>query len=78
MPLVRFNDSVTIFMGIIRLSISVKEAIILTSFVVLNTPTSYNVIWQRPWIHKMMAILSIDHQLLKYPTVDGMREIKGD
>lgn len=47
-------------------------------FLVLNCPTSYNIILGRLWIHAMKAVPSIYHLIVKFPTPWGVGEIKGD
>lgn len=76
--LVGFNGSVTMIMRTIRLSVFVEGTIIIINFIVSSTPTSYNVILGGHWICKMRGIPSIYHQLIKYPTINRIREIKGE
>lgn len=72
MPLVVFNGNVTMSMG------TMEGVIILTNFVILNTSTSYNVILGRTYIHKMRVIPSTYQQLIKYPTIDRIKELRGE
>jgi len=51
---------------------------IVTEFYVLDIESSYNAILRRPWIQMMGAIPFTHYQLLKYPTLIGMADIKGD
>ena len=48
------------------------------TFVMLNSPSTYNVILGSPWIHIMRAVPSIFHQLIRFPTKWGVKEIKGE
>lgn len=48
------------------------------TFVVLDNLSTYNVILGRPWIHKMRAIPSTFHQVVRFPTRWGVKEIKGE
>ncbi|XP_021848852.1 uncharacterized protein [Spinacia oleracea] len=50
---------------------------IMTKFNVVDSPSSYNVILERQWIHKMKAVPSTYHQPIKFPTKWGVMEIKG-
>lgn len=61
MPLVRFNGSVMMSIGTIRLPMLVEVAIILMNLVVLNTPTYYNIIMDHSWIHKMRVVPLMYH-----------------
>ncbi|XP_074297145.1 uncharacterized protein LOC141627829 [Silene latifolia] len=47
-------------------------------YLVIDGPSTYNVILGRPWIHEMKAIPSTYHQCLKFPTPLGVQEIRGD
>ncbi|XP_028085242.1 uncharacterized protein LOC114286288 [Camellia sinensis] len=47
-------------------------------FLVINTPSPYNAILGRPWIHQMEAVPSTYHQLIHFPTEYGVEQISGD
>ena len=47
-----------------------------TKFWVLNSYSRYNAIPGRPWLHKMRAFPSTLHQRLRFPTPDGIMEIR--
>jgi hypothetical protein len=49
-----------------------------TEFFVLKTFSPYNAILGRPWLHKMGAVPSTLHQRLRFPTPQGIMEIRGD
>ena len=46
-----------------------------TKFVILDSPSAYNVILGRPWIHKMEAVPST--YIIRFPTKWGIKEIYG-
>ena len=48
-----------------------------TKFLILNKMSIYNVILGQPWIHWMEAILYTYHQILRFPTKWGIKEIYG-
>ena len=48
------------------------------TFVVFDSPSAYNVILGRPWIHDMRAIPSIFHQVIRFPIAWGVKEIRGE
>ncbi len=48
-----------------------------TKFMILDSPSAYNVILGRPWIHKMEAVPSTYHQIIRFPTKWGIKEIYG-
>jgi hypothetical protein len=45
---------------------------------VLNSYSPYNANLGRPWLHKMKAVPSTLHQRLRFPTPEGIMEIRGD
>ncbi|XP_070019738.1 uncharacterized protein [Nicotiana sylvestris] len=49
-----------------------------TMFEVVDGNMDYNVILERPWIHEMKVVPSTYHQLLKFPTPEGIKYIRGD
>lgn len=72
-----FNSSTTYARSIVFLVI-VTGSIIITNFVVIDVPIYYNEILRRPLIQKMKFFLSTFHEVIKYPTEEGIREIMGD
>ncbi|XP_074298695.1 uncharacterized protein LOC141629619 [Silene latifolia] len=77
-PIVRFSGETKHSLG---------EIVILTyaggvnkqvGYLVIDGPSTDNVILGRPWIHEMKAIPSTYHQCLKFPTPWGVQEIRGD
>ena len=48
------------------------------TFAVLDSPLAYNMILGRPWIHKMREVPSTYHQVVRFPTKWGIKEIKGE
>ncbi|XP_074265131.1 uncharacterized protein LOC141587555 [Silene latifolia] len=47
-------------------------------YLVIDGPSTYNVIFGRPCIHEMKAVPSAYHWSPKYPTPWGVQEIRGD
>ena len=47
-------------------------------FLVVDCPTSYNVIIRRPTLNKWKAATSTYCLKVKFPTDDGVGEVKGD
>jgi hypothetical protein len=72
-----FGESV---MPIGRVTVKVHAGTISspTEFWVLNSYSPYNAILGRPWLHKMRVVPSILHQRLRFPTPEGIMEIRGD
>ena len=48
------------------------------TFAILDSPSAYNVILGRPWIHKMRAVPSTFYQVVRFPTKWGIKEIRGE
>ncbi|XP_056848891.1 uncharacterized protein LOC130499023 [Raphanus sativus] len=77
-PLVGFSGEVKQTLGQVLLPVYAKGVNQATNFLVVDCPSSYNVILGRPWIHDMGAVPSTLHQLVKFPTPWGIKAIKGD
>ncbi|KAI9125063.1 hypothetical protein K1719_003679 [Acacia pycnantha] len=45
---------------------------------VIDCLSAYNALLRRPWIHKMKDVPSTLHQMIKFQTPWGIRQIKGD
>ncbi|GMN20463.1 hypothetical protein TIFTF001_050035 [Ficus carica] len=72
-----FNGESTAAIGKIKLPVFAAGENNLTTFLVLNCPSAYNIILGRPWIHAMKAVPSTYHQCIRFPMIMGVREIKG-
>ncbi|XP_070056652.1 uncharacterized protein [Nicotiana tomentosiformis] len=46
-----------------------------TIFEVVDGDMGYNIILGRPWLHEMNVVPSMYHQLLKFPTPKGIKQI---
>ncbi|XP_028116466.1 uncharacterized protein LOC114314209 [Camellia sinensis] len=77
-PLVGFNSQTEWSLGRITLSVIAKSKVVFVDFLVVNTPSPYNAILGRTWIHQMEAVPSTYHQLVRFPTKYGVEEIRGD
>ncbi|XP_070008672.1 uncharacterized protein [Nicotiana sylvestris] len=49
-----------------------------TKFQVVEMDMAYNMILGRPWIHEMDVVPSTVHQVIKFPSQWGIRQIRGD
>ena len=69
-------------MGSKILSVIVSEAPlqqnIMTEFIVVDTPFAYNAILGRPFLSGIRGVLSIYHNILKFPVWTGVGEVRGD
>jgi hypothetical protein len=68
-------------MGIISLPItcgmSPRDSTVMVDFLVVDRPSTYNVIIGRPALNKLKAITST-YLMMKFPTKNGIRELKGN
>ena len=49
-----------------------------TMFEVVDGDMGYNIILGRPWLYEMKVVPSTYHQLLKLPTPEKIKQIRGD
>ncbi|XP_028090903.1 uncharacterized protein LOC114291074 [Camellia sinensis] len=77
-PLVGFNSQLEWPLGRIVLPVVAGTKALQTEFLVINTPSPYNVILGRPWIHQMEAVPLTYHQLIRFPTEYGVEQISED
>jgi len=76
--MIGFNGTPTWPLGAVSLEVQAGTRKIKIEFTIIDTPSPYNIILGRPWLHAMGAIPSILHQLLRFPTEHGIEEVRGD
>nr|XP_009787079.1 PREDICTED: uncharacterized protein LOC104235099 [Nicotiana sylvestris] len=64
--------------GEIILPIDTSGTIQNTEFQVIDGDMRYNALLGRPWIHNMRAVPSTLHQVIRFPTRDGIATIRGE
>ncbi|XP_019235231.1 PREDICTED: uncharacterized protein LOC109215581 [Nicotiana attenuata] len=74
----RFDNSSIVTNGEIVLTIFAEGVIKDTKFQVIDTDMAHNMILGRPWIHDMDVVPSTLHQVIKFPSQWGIRQIRGD
>ncbi|CAL5430092.1 unnamed protein product [Camellia sinensis] len=74
-PMVGFNGTPTWPLGTTILEVQAGTRKITTEFIIIDTPSPYNIILGRPWLHAMRVVPSTLHQLLQFPTEHGIEEI---
>ncbi|XP_074299710.1 uncharacterized protein LOC141630862 [Silene latifolia] len=77
-PLVGFSGETAHTVHEITILTYIKGVHKLVRYLVIESPTTYNVILGRPWLHQMKAIPLTYHQCLKFPTSWGVVKVKGD
>ncbi|XP_070047080.1 uncharacterized protein [Nicotiana tomentosiformis] len=73
-----FNLASVTTWGEILLLTNAEGVMKTTLFEVVDSDMGYNIILGRPWLHKMKVVPSTYHQLLKFPTPEGIKQIRGD
>uniref|UniRef100_A0A2N9HBH7 Retrotransposon gag domain-containing protein n=1 Tax=Fagus sylvatica TaxID=28930 RepID=A0A2N9HBH7_FAGSY len=81
-PLVGFTGDKVCPVGIVTLPIIVgthpKTVSKIIDFLVVNCPSAYNAIIERPTLNRLRAMTSTYHLLLKFPTEHKIGEVRGD
>ena len=73
--LVVFSGKSRTTLGETVLPLYTKGVNMYTKFLILDSPSAYNVILGCPWIHRMEAIPSTFHQIIRFPTKWGIKEL---
>ncbi|XP_028061232.1 uncharacterized protein LOC114264732 [Camellia sinensis] len=76
--MVGFNGTPTWPLGTMSLEMQVGSKKVIIEFNVIDTPSTYNIILERPWLHVMRVVPSTLHQLLQFQTEQGIKEVRGD
>ncbi|XP_059284867.1 uncharacterized protein LOC132038169 [Lycium ferocissimum] len=82
MPAIRvlneFNMACETTKGEITIPISMAGTTQQTKFYVTEGDMGYNALLGRPWIHLVRAVPSTMHQVLKFPTPEGIKTVCGE
>ena len=81
-PLVGFAGTSVYPLGVISLQITTgtypRQATKKVEFLVVDCPSAYNVIIGHSTLNRLQAITSTYHLLVRFPTENGVEEMKGD
>jgi hypothetical protein len=81
-PLVGFGGEVVYPLGIIPLPVTAgtapMQSTMMVDFLVIDRPSAYNAIVGRPSLNKLRAVTSTYHLMMKFPTEEGVGEVRGD
>ncbi|KAK3008615.1 hypothetical protein RJ639_014357 [Escallonia herrerae] len=81
-PLYGFSNHPVVCEGIIALPMTVgappNQAKLMLDFVVVRVPSAYNAILGRTALNQLRAVVSTYHMKMKFPTENGVGEVKGD
>ncbi|XP_060968388.1 uncharacterized protein LOC133035953 [Cannabis sativa] len=75
--LVGFSGEQKHSVGEVILHVYAEGVNLQTKFLVVDSPSDYNAILGRLWIHSMKAVPSTYHQVIRFPTKWGVKEIWG-
>ncbi|XP_060182361.1 uncharacterized protein LOC132612029 [Lycium barbarum] len=73
-----FNIACETTKGEITLLVNTTGIVQHTKFYVIDGEMRYNTLLGRPWLHIMRALPSTLHQMLKFPTSEGVNIIHGE
>ncbi|XP_019237826.1 PREDICTED: uncharacterized protein LOC109217976 [Nicotiana attenuata] len=74
----RFDNSSVVTKGEVILTTFAEGVVKDTKFQVVKMEMAYNMVLGRQWNHEMDVIPSTLHQVIKFPTPWGIRQIRGD
>ena len=81
-PLVEFTGDAVPVEGVITLTVVAgwypKQSRAQVDFLVVRAPSAYNAILGRPSLNALQAVVSTYHLKLKFPTSQGVGEVRGD
>ena len=77
-PLVAFDGSIVMPTGQVALLEKVEGRKEIVHFIVMHSYSPYVAILERPWIHSMSLVPSSLHQKVKFPTEQGIVEVRED
>ncbi|GFZ18435.1 hypothetical protein Acr_27g0001740 [Actinidia rufa] len=81
-PLIGFGGNTTPPLGLINLPITLgtepHQTTVWQDFIVVDCPSPYNAILGRPTLGRIKAVTSTYHLKMKFPTLTGIGEVKGD
>ncbi|XP_058202708.1 uncharacterized protein LOC131317152 [Rhododendron vialii] len=78
-PLVSFTGAPVWLLGLITLPVRAGSRVLEIEFVVVASPSPYNVILGQTWLHEMKVIASTYHQVVKFIGWNGRQEsLRGD
>ncbi|XP_009629246.2 uncharacterized protein [Nicotiana tomentosiformis] len=72
-----FNLASMTTLGEILLPMNAEGIMKTTLFEVVDCDMGYNIILGIPWLHEIKVVPSTYHQLLKFPTLEGIKQIRG-
>ncbi|XP_070005912.1 uncharacterized protein [Nicotiana sylvestris] len=73
-----FENSSVVTKGEIILTIFAEGVVKDTKFQIVKMDMAYNMILGKPWIHEMDVVPSTLHQVIKFPSQWGIRQIRGE
>ena len=78
-PIYGFTGDSIITVGVITLPMMVgeypRESCVMEDFLVIDQPSAFNIVLDRPFLRALKAITSIYHFLMKFPTPNGIGQV---
>ena len=69
-------------MGVITLPMTMgeypRQSCVMADFLVIDQPSTFNVVLGRPSLRSLKAITNIYHLLMKFPTPNGVGKVQGN
>ena len=77
-----FTGDSVIPVGVITLPLTVgdypRESCVMVDFLVIDQPSAFNAVLGRLFLKALKAITSIYHLLMKFPTPNGVGQVRGN
>ncbi|KAL0405438.1 UNVERIFIED_CONTAM: Polyprotein P3 [Sesamum latifolium] len=73
-----FNQGGQRVVGIIRMQLTMEDMVSTPLFHVIDAKTSYNILFDRPWLHENIVVPSTWHQCFKYCHNGIVEKVLGD
>ena len=54
------------------------HATVTVRFLIVDAPSAYNILFGRPSLNAVRAVLSAHHMIIKFPTANGVGIVRGD
>ena len=81
-PMYRFTRDSVVPVGVITLLLTMgeypRESCMMADFLVIDQPSAFNAVLGRPSLRALMAITNIYHLLMKFPTLNGVGQVRGN
>ena len=81
-PVYGFTGDLVVPLGVISLLMTLgeypRQSFVMADFLVIDQLSAFNAVLGRPSLRELRAITYMHHLLMKFPTPQGVGEVKGD